>query len=177
MTRDWRWLRAGAAAVALAGIAGCGSTAALTTTPRHSQAPAATATPKAHKISVKPCSLVTKAEADALAGLTLEDGQEYAESCSYNAPTTGPSGQVFIGIADGAHSFYNVEVNLGAKFEPIPNDDADDALWEVDHATEFLRDGDFWVALSLPFGDAVQSKPPMEQLAATIASRLRDAGA
>src|SRR5207245_2703309 len=141
-------------------IAACGSTAAVTTAPPHTATPAAAQTATAQPINADPCQLVTKSDAEALAGLPLQDGQEYGDhplTCTYNAPVTGPTGQVAISIAGAAMNFYQVEQGLAAKFEPIPNVDADEALFEVGHTNVFLRKGSLWVAIALTrLGDQAQ---------------------
>jgi hypothetical protein len=170
----------GALVVLLAGfVSACGASAAATAPTTRSAQPTSdtTATPAAAApVAIDPCKLVTKADAEALARLGLNDGQEYGAepvTCTYNAPPTGPTAQVSVGIKGAAKNFLDVERGLGAQFSAIPGVAADEAWYEQGHDNVFSRKGSVWVSIALVrLNDPAENRAPLEQLARTAASRM-----
>lgn len=117
-----------------------------------------------------PCSLVTKAEADALAGITLDAPQKAPESCLYPGPTTGPIGQVEVYLGDGAKKFLEIERTLQHELTPLGGVGDESYRGE---STTFVRVGSTWAALHLVrLNDPAENAGPLTELTRTIAARL-----
>ena len=119
------------------------------------------------------CQLVTKSDAETVAGTPLNEGQPgnpLSPSCVYTAPVSGPLGQVSIYIGDGAKKTYDIDVELKHEFTPVPNI-GDEAYEESDAI--FFRKGIIWVALELArLNDSAENRIPLETLAKKVAAQL-----
>lgn len=158
------------------GLAGCGGSKSKT--PSAGSGPGAAASADASgdpsaapsPADLDPCSLVTKAEADKLAGITLQPPLRVQETCRFTSPPEGSTAQVEIFTGEGAHSALNIDkVDLAHPFHPVAGlgDEAyaeDGAIW--------FRKGDLWVELALLRLDSVDTGPPLEALARTAAGRV-----
>lgn len=168
-------------ALAVAGLAGCthsddqarasagtggGKPAATGTTP----APDAMSAPPA-KTSVDACSLVTKQEAEALAGTPLDDAQPVRDTCTYTGPTSGPTAQVEVFVGDGAKKFLDIDRDaLGHQFTTLTG--VGDEAYLEDGAVFISRSGT-WVSIRLVrLNDPADNRKPLEDLARTVAGRL-----
>ncbi|MEN3609476.1 hypothetical protein [Plantactinospora sp. ZYX-F-223] len=120
--------------------------------------------------SLDPCALVTKAEAEKLAGTPLEDAVPIRETCSYTGPVTGPTAQVEVYVGDGAKKFLDIERELGHEIWPLPG--VGDEAYAEDGAV-FVQKGGQWVAVKLVLlNDPKESRKPLEEVAGTVASRM-----
>jgi hypothetical protein len=132
---------------------------------------AATTTSAAKQAAPKPCELVTKDEAETLAGTPLDDPVPAQGSCTFTGPTSGPVAQVEVFVGDGAKKYLDIDRDtLGHKFEAVPGI-GDEAL--IEDSNIFVRKGTTWAALRLTLlNDAAENRPRLEALAATVAGRL-----
>ncbi|MDG4786739.1 hypothetical protein O7626_12490 [Micromonospora sp. WMMD1102] len=116
------------------------------------------------------CALVTRAEAEKLAGTPLEDAVPVRETCTYTGPVTGPTAQVEVYVGDGAKKFLDIERELGHEIWPLPG--VGDEAYAEDGAV-FVQKGGRWVAVKLVLlADPKESREPLEQVAGTVASRM-----
>jgi hypothetical protein len=155
-------------------LAACGGSDTPAAAP---QPPAATSAVPAPEKSQAPsraaldaCALVTKQEAETLAGTPLEDAVPARESCSYTGPVTGPTAQVEIYVGDGAKKILDIDRDLGHKIKAL-NGIGDEAHLE-DGAVFVARSG-VWVAIRLVrLDDPALYEKRLEDLARTVAGRL-----
>lgn len=170
--------------LACAALAGCG-TATPTVTPA-AQPPAATELPSVADVTTPeptasptpalpdPCSLLTQAEADQLAGLKLRDPLPEGDpptNCVWPAPLTGSVAQVEVGVGDGAKKFLDTDKDvLQHDFARVPG--LGDEAW-VEDDTVFVRVGELWFSLHLVgYAGTSEYRPKLEALAKTIIGRL-----
>jgi hypothetical protein len=138
--------------------------------------PAETSTTAAEPASYEPCELVTKAEAEAVMGTTLQDGVPTGtpgdNGCMYTAPPEGSVAQLEIAVGPGAKKFYDIDKqNLGHEFTPVTGigDEAD-----MEEGTIFFRVGTTWASIRIvTLDDWEIYRPRVEELARTVASRMR----
>lgn len=148
------------------------ATPPLETVAPQEQQPEATeeATPPAPS-TVDPCSLVSKAEAEELSGLKMQDAVRSPESCSYTTPPTGTTGQVEVYIGDGAKKQYDIEKQLGHELTPLSGA-GDEAYTYVDGLTVFVNKGGVWTSLHLVrIDDPAKYRAALEGLARTMSTR------
>lgn len=179
MPRNARTIRTAIFAVTTAGLAACSSTTSgsphaapasrsAPAVPPSSSAPALSVPPKAS--DVDPCSLVTKAEADKISGVTLQAPSRVEQTCTFASPTSGSPGQLEVYVGDGAKKFYDIDrVDLGHKFQTVPNV-ADEA--HVEDGAIFFRSGGIWIGLRLLRLDEVDTRPLLGQLARIAVGRI-----
>lgn len=181
-TERMRWV-VGFGAVAVLAASGCGSTSkssstttadlnrSTSTLAASPSSASASSTSAAKKATPKPCDLVTKAEAETLAGTTLGEPIAAQMTCTFTGPPTGPLAQVEVFVGDGAKKFLDIDRDtLNHKFDPAPGI-GDEAL--IEENVIFLRKGATWVSLRLVLlNDPAENRPRLEALAATVASRL-----
>ncbi|MEU5941869.1 hypothetical protein ABZ807_22395 [Micromonospora sp. NPDC047548] len=149
--------------------AGGGQGVAATSTPGGDPLATATEEPSA-AASVDACSLVSKQEAEKVAGTPLEDPMAVRETCTYTGPVTGPTAQVEVFVGDGAKKFLDIERELGHEFSPIAG--AGDEAYAED-GTVFLNKGGVWVSIRLVrTDDPAKYRKPLADLARTVAGRL-----
>ncbi|MDQ7904980.1 hypothetical protein RB614_10645 [Phytohabitans sp. ZYX-F-186] len=121
--------------------------------------------------AVDPCALVSKAEAEALAGLKMQDAVRAPESCSYTTPPTGTTGQVEVYIGDGAKKQYDIELQLGHELAPLSGA-GDEAYTYVDGLTVYVNKGGVWTSLHLVrIDDPAKFRARLEELARTMSTR------
>ena len=117
-----------------------------------------------------PCSLLTKAEADHVAGVTLQPAKRELETCTFATPTTGATGQLEIYVGDGAKKYYDIDnVTLGHDFRDVAGI-GDEAHLESDAL--FFRSGTTWVGLRVLRLDSVDVGPLLEDAAKKAAGQL-----
>jgi len=158
-------------------VAACGGGAAPTPAPPPPPAPAtadaaeeAPSPTAAAAADVDPCALVTKAEAEKLAGTPLEDGVPVRETCTYSGPVTGPTAQVEVYVGDGAKKMLDIDRDLGHAFEEVSG--AGDEAYVEDGAV-FVNKGGTWVAIRLVrLDDPAKYREPLADVARTVAGRL-----
>ncbi|WDZ83462.1 DUF3558 family protein [Micromonospora cathayae] len=120
--------------------------------------------------AVDPCALVTRPEAERALGLPVQDAVAIAESCTYTAPPSGPTGQVEVYVADSAKNLLTAERALGHDIDPVPGI-GDEAYAE--DGMIFLNQGGVWVAIRLVrTDDLAKYRAALEGLARTAAGRL-----
>jgi hypothetical protein len=119
---------------------------------------------------VDPCALVTKEEAERLAGTGLNDAAPVQETCTYTGLVSGPTAQVEVYVGDGAKSILDIDRGLEHDFKTLPGI-ADEAYAE--DGAVFLNKGGQWVAIRLVrLDDPKKYAKPMEELARLVASRI-----
>jgi len=137
--------------------------------------PASSASSAAPVSLPDPCSLLTKAEAEKLAGVRMQPGDDTQArdpatdvgSCTYDAVFTGPSGSVDIFDQVGMPHAMQVDRAIHHKFRAVPGI-GDQTLEEPENESIFIRKGQVWVYL-----EASNSTPAtLEASARLIASRL-----
>lgn len=141
-------------------------------------APAAPATPSTSAPAAvtlpDACSLLTRTEAETVAGVKLDAGQDTkardpmtdTASCTYNAPVTGSSGSVSVFAQMGPEYGLGVDKSIGHKFHSVPGI-ADGAVEEPNNI--FFHAADLWVQIS----SAYSAMPAhLEAAAQKIAARL-----
>lgn len=132
-------------------LAACGSGAPTAEgTPIAAATAAATpSTPTATPAPPDACSLLTKAEAETLAGTPLNDPTDVGKGtyCQISGPTSGPVAQVEIFVGDGAKQFYDTDHDtLKHTFTSVPG--LGDEAYEEDGVI-FFRKSTVWVAIHL----------------------------
>jgi hypothetical protein len=121
------------------------------------------------------CTLVTKAQAEAAIGATLEAGIKVANadvnSCTYPGDPNGPTAQVEVFVGAGAKKFYDDDNRvLHHTFTNVPG--LGDEAHEEDYAI-FFRKGSTWVALRLTSLDDFSTfKARLEALATNVAAQI-----
>jgi hypothetical protein len=179
--------RTGAAVLlllALGATAGCGGTddppaspaaAAGQSTPEDPfgstpDSPAADASTAPAQPAVDACELVSKAEAEKLAGTALNAGQPVRETCTYTGPVTGPTAQVEVFVGDGAKKFLDIERTLGHELRALPG--LGDEAWAGAEAVFVSKSGQ-WVSVRLVrLNDPAENRKPLEAVATLVAGRL-----
>lgn len=117
-----------------------------------------------------PCALVSKKEAERLAGTRLEDAKPVRESCTYTGPVTGPTAQVEVYVGDGAKKFLDIERDLGHELRPLPGV-GDETYVSVEAV--FVNKSGLWAAVRLVrLNDPAENRKPLEAIARTVADRL-----
>jgi len=117
-----------------------------------------------------PCDLVTKKEAEKLAGTPVAAPAKGPESCTFTGPPDGPLGQFELYLGDGAKKFLDIDVQLDHEFTGLP-DVGDEALLE--DGAVFFRVGETWVALKVTrLDDPHLYRDDLVELAGTVAGRL-----
>lgn len=139
--------------------------------------PAASASPTTAAAIPDSCLLLTRADARALiAGAALDPGVDvastdpvaYSSSCTYNAPPTAPSGQVEIFVTRDVPNALTIDRSIKRTFRTVPGI-GDETIEEPDNGNIFVRKGDVWVYLTIPFG---ASPATLERGARLLASRM-----
>jgi hypothetical protein len=167
----------GLAVLALALPTGCVRStdeAPATPAPPHAEAPAV---PAAEETMAPPpvtlpdaCGLVSKAEAQKLAGTPLNDAVRVRDTCSYTAPASGPTAQVEVYVGDGAEKYLDIERELGHEIRPLSG------LGDEAHLSAeafFIRKAAVWVAVRLVrLNDPEDNQAPLVSLARAVAGRL-----
>lgn len=120
------------------------------------------------------CSLLTRAEAQTVAGVKLRAGddtkarnpQTDTASCTYDAPVTGSSGEVAIFVQQGVPNALKVDRTIGHKFHSVPGI-GDEATEEQNNI--FFRRGNIWIFVNSAYG---ATPAHLEAAARTVAGRL-----
>ncbi|GAB3341066.1 DUF3558 family protein [Micromonospora halotolerans] len=167
--------------VALVGLAACSRpetgpaapTGARPATPASEvavAAPTEQATAAPSRTMTDPCSLVSKQEAEKLAGTALQDGVAAPVSCTYTGPVTGPTAQVEVYVGDGAKKQLDIDRQLGHKLDPVSGL-GDEAF--VEDGWVFFSKSGVWVSIHLVrLDDPAKYRKPMQELARTVATRV-----
>ncbi|MCW3815847.1 DUF3558 domain-containing protein [Micromonospora sp. DR5-3] len=120
--------------------------------------------------TVDACSLVTKKEAEQLAGTKLQDAVPVRETCTYTGPVTGPTAQVEVFVGDGAKKFLDIERELGHDLKPLPG--VGDEAYAEDGAV-FVQASGVWFSIRLVrLDDPAKFRQPLADLARTAAGRI-----
>lgn len=172
------------------GVAGCSSSGTLADAPSSARSSAAagqapaTSDPGAVDSSssaagsasgaTHPCALVTKAEAQKLIGMGLQDGvlagqETDAPSCTYTGPPTGPTAQVEVHTGAGAKKYYDLQRD-GLSHQMQAEAGIGDEAWiDKDDMSIFVRKGDVWFVIHLVVLDDVEKFIPGLRTAAKAA--------
>jgi hypothetical protein len=123
--------------------------------------------------AIDACAIVTKAEAELVAGTPLGagvPGNPLNPSCTYTGPVTGPLGQVSVYVGPAAKKTYDIDVQLNHVFAPVAGI-GDEAYGEP--FAIFFRKGDIWVAIELVrLNEAAANRLPLEAVAKKAVTRL-----
>lgn len=119
-----------------------------------------------------PCTLVTRAEAARLAGTPVPAGELVRDTCTYNAPPTGPTGQVFVGVGPGAQKTYEIDREGSTRISALPGI-GDEAWISPEGGDVYVRKGQMWAVVSLVrLNDPKENVAPLTAVAKTVAGRL-----
>ncbi|MFJ8603097.1 DUF3558 family protein [Streptomyces shenzhenensis] len=144
-------------------------TAAVTSAPAGESPKEPSPTPTATGVE-DPCALVTRQEAEQLAGTPLKPGKETGDTCTYVAPESGPTAQVEIFSGESGKNYHDAERQLGHELKAL--DDIGDEAY-LEDGSVFLRVGEAWVSIRLVRGNtASENNEPLTELAGTVATRL-----
>ncbi|MFS8477992.1 MAG: DUF3558 family protein [Micromonosporaceae bacterium] len=172
---------AGLALVGVVALAGCGKAESPATTTGGDQGvtadaggdespTSAGATENPGAPEVDPCALVTKQEAEALAGTPLEDAVASPGRCAYTGPVTGPTAQVEVYVGPGAKKQLDIDRELGKELRPLPG--IGDEAYIEDFTVFFVKSG-LWVSIRLVrLEDPTAYDQPLRDLAQTAAGRF-----
>jgi hypothetical protein len=120
--------------------------------------------------TINPCHLVTKAEADTVAGTKTLPPVRVRSLCTFATPTTGAVGQLEVYVGDGAKQQFDIDkIKLQHAFTKVAG--IGDEAWAED-ANMFFRVGGIWVSLRVTRLDSVDTAPLLKQLAAIVVGRL-----
>ncbi len=122
------------------------------------------------QLTLNPCTLVTKHDADKIAGVNLLKAIRAAESCTFPTPTSGAVGQFEIYVGDGAKKAYDIdhtELHHVFKTEAGVADEA-----HLENGAIFFRKGTTWVELHVVRLDGVNIGPALAAEARVVAGRL-----
>jgi hypothetical protein len=116
------------------------------------------------------CALVTKPEAEKLAGTPLDDAAPIRETCTYTGPPTGPTAQVEVYVGDGAKKYLDIERDLGHELRPLSGV-GDEAYASIEAV--FVLKGGVWATVRLVrLNDPAENRKPLENIARTVAGRM-----
>lgn len=141
---------------------------------------AATPEPEAEEpvsaIFTDPCSMFTKADAEALTGIPLSDGVAFTNpdnpGCTYPPDPNSQTAQAEVGFAAGAQKFYEIDVAIGHEFEEVPGL-GDEAYIEPEGGTIFFVKDGMWVSVHIvKLNDALENVEPLKIAAAAIEARM-----
>jgi hypothetical protein len=116
------------------------------------------------------CSLVSKQEAEQVAGTPLDPPLAVRETCTYTGPVTGPTAQVEIFVGPGAKKYLDIEREIGHELRPLAG--IGDEAYAEDEAV-FLSKAGQWVSIRLVrLNDPQENRKPLEDLARKVATRI-----
>jgi hypothetical protein len=119
---------------------------------------------------VDPCLLVSKADAEKLAGTKLDPPVRGEHACTYTGPVTGPTAQVEVYVGLGAKKQLDIEHTLGHQLRALPG--TGDEAWLSDNGV-YLRSGQLWVSvLVVLLEDPSQYATRLSHVATIVAGRL-----
>ena len=151
-----------------------GGTSPAGTTIGTSTAP--TSTGSAPPTAVEPCDLLTRAEAEHLAGTALQAGVAAGSNgthtlCQYTGPTSGPTAQVEIFVGDGAKKMLDIDKDsLQHPFTTVAG--IGDLCLQED-GNIFIRKNGQWASINLVLlNDPATNVKPLQDAAKIIAARL-----
>lgn len=151
-----------------------GGSAAATTTPTQAATSASSSSPA--PAAVEPCQLLTRAEAERLAGTPLQAGVAAGSNgthtlCQYTGPTSGPTAQVEVFVGDGAKKMLDIDKDtLQHAFTTVPG--IGDLCLQED-GNIFVRKNGQWASINLVLlNDPAANVKPLQAAAKIIASRL-----
>ncbi|WP_230204819.1 DUF3558 domain-containing protein [Parafrankia elaeagni] len=120
--------------------------------------------------TANPCGIISRAEAEQLAGTPLAGAEAVDETCTYVAPPDGPTAQVEVRVGETAQNYYAAERDTGHQLQPLPG--VGDETFVGDYAVFVTEDG-FSVSVSLVrSNDPAENRGSLEDLARTVAGRL-----
>ncbi|TCB93419.1 DUF3558 domain-containing protein [Micromonospora zingiberis] len=169
--------RLAGAATTLAVLAACGGTEPTAAPPPPVQPSEIVAPTEATEAPEPPapaqvdaCALVTKPEAEKLAGTPLNDPVPSGESCWYTGPVSGPVAQVEIHVGDGAKKILDIDRDLNHEFETLSGI-GDEAYLE--DGMVFVNASGVWVGIRLVRSDDMAKYDKrLTEVARTVAGRL-----
>jgi hypothetical protein len=117
------------------------------------------------------CKLLTRTEAQALAGVKLQRPSDVGSSCTYNGYPTGPVAQVAIYVESSVPRTLRIDRLLHHKIWSVPRlgDQALEEEWHI-----FVRTGKVWITINLVRTEAWPPyRKPLERAAAIAISRVK----
>jgi hypothetical protein len=158
----------------LGGLVGCGRSG---DEPAAAPVPAPPATMEetvveetAAPASLDACALVTKPEAEKLAGTPLDDAAPIRETCTYTGPPTGPTAQVEVYVGDGAKKYLDIERDLGHELRPLAG--VGEEAYASIEAVFVLKAGVWATVRLVRLNDPAENRKPLENIARTVAERM-----
>jgi hypothetical protein len=118
-----------------------------------------------------PCKLLTRTEAQALAGVKLQRPSDFGSSCTYNGYPTGPTAQVAIYVESTVPRTLRIDRLLHHKIWSVPRlgDQALEEEWHI-----FVREGKVWITINLVRTEAWPAyRKKLERAAAIAISRVK----
>ncbi|MDG4793428.1 DUF3558 family protein [Micromonospora sp. WMMD1082] len=132
--------------------------------------PAAGTPASAVPAAVDPCSLVSRQEAEQLAGTALNEPRKVKATCTYTAPPSGPTAQVEVFVGAGAKKILDVNRNLGHELRELPG--VGDEAYAEDRVV-YVHKGGQWVSVRLVrLNDPAENRQGLEAVARQVADRL-----
>ncbi|MGH9162809.1 MAG: DUF3558 domain-containing protein [Vicinamibacteraceae bacterium] len=118
-----------------------------------------------------PCALVTKADAEKLAGEPMQDAGRGPQTCAYGPPEGGlPRVEVYVG--DPSQRYLTIEQSQGRKFRTLSGA-GDEAFVSDATALLFIKKSDLLVAVRyVTLSDEAEYRKRFEDLARVIAGRI-----
>ncbi len=168
-------LIAGFVVVALGACGGSSKPAATGAPTSTAAAASSTSSTAAPASAPDPCTLMTQAEATALAetpvGAAVKSGTADDMLCQYNSPPTGPTAQVEVFVGAGVKKSLDIDRGLQHTFTTLSGI-GDEAY--IEDSNVFVRKGDLWAQVNTVILDADSTKVQagLVSAARTIATRL-----
>ncbi|MBX7269235.1 hypothetical protein KIF24_26595 [Micromonospora sp. Llam7] len=129
-----------------------------------------TPTAAAAPAAIDPCLLVSRQEAEQLAGVPLAEPRKVKATCTYTAPPSGPTAQVEVFVGAGAKKILDVNRNLGHELRELPGI-GDEAYAEDDSV--YVHKSGQWVTVRLVrLNDPAENRQGLEAVARQVADRL-----
>jgi hypothetical protein len=117
-----------------------------------------------------PCKLVTRSDAQMLAGIKLQPPLRIRTGCTYNGYPTGPVAQVEIYVDSTVPRTLTIDRQLKHKIWRVPRlgDQAFEEEWHI-----FVRKGKVWITINLVRTEAWPTfKPKLERAARVAINRV-----
>lgn len=144
--------------------ASAGASAVAPSTPTSSAPPALSAA------AIDPCTLLTKAQADKVAGTTTMKPVRAQMMCTFATPTSGSVGQVEVYVGDGAKKSLDIDkTELQHTFRQVAG--VGDEAW-LEQANIFFRVQDVWFQLRVVRLDDVNTDPLLIEAAKIVVGRV-----
>lgn len=120
--------------------------------------------------SVNACELLSKAEAEELAGASLGEPMLVKATCTYPPPPSGKVAQVEVFVGPGAEKILDINRQLGHELRELPG--IGDEAYAEDDVAYFKKSG-LWVCIRLVLlNDPAENRQRLEATARLVADRI-----